>query len=746
MKIGNNHYINRMLLSYLPILFVTASMLIIIFIAIINQNNVRNAIQANQVTAAFIENTVDSSLKNISVDAQKMVETNDELQQFLDGPLDWGMAFDISNLLSNLKVRYGLIDSIYVYRAKDGMVLDQTTMRPIDQFPDQSYIRSSKELLLTGVWTSPRLKESEGIKSPPSVSVISLGLKIPRDSGSLGYLIINIRVSSIESYIKQMIDQKLTVAELFDAQGKPFFDEKSPAASQNNLIANVVSDYTGWTYRIGIKGGKLLDFLFHGSTVWILLALGAIVFAVGATFYVTRRSYKPIEAILQRINHFSSAIKAPDQKENKNEFAFIDNAIERLITNNMAFQEKQQEHSVIRRQQFLQMLLKEEYEGDPVSWEQERHHFGLEAGYFIVAVLELDHYVKFGLNYNPSDQSLFKFIISSVAVEVAEQNGQRIVVEWISKNLLVFLLISEENGSLEHRVLQISEQIRSWVEEHLEFTVTIGVGTAADEESAIGGSFKAAAEAVSHKVTRGTNQVIAGVEITRKHDGELFDYLDTIRTIVRMLRMSEPNWMNELKRLFGMMTLHHLGKDDVDRLLHYFIFHLEYELEGAQLEVEDWLRKAKPGLLLAIEQSDTLMQLEACFQTALEQLAGQLGELAQSRRYNTLMRQIRDYVAEHFMDPNLSLTMLSDLFQINSKYLSQLFKESFGQNFTDFLLELRIEYAKKLLCESEAPVQEISEKVGYLTPTSFIKVFKKIVGLSPGQYRESQTKTFSEEE
>ncbi|GAA4829841.1 hypothetical protein GCM10023310_03530 [Paenibacillus vulneris] len=740
----NNNYIKRMLLSYLPILFVTVSVLIFIFISIINEINVRNAIQANRLTAAYIVNMVDSSLKGISFDAQKMIETSGELQQFLDGPSDRAQEFDVSNMLSSLMVRYGLVDSIYLYRAKDGKVLDQSTIRSIEQFPDQSYIRSSLDRMLAGVWSSPRLKENEGLNASTSVSVTSLGLKIPRDSGSLGYMIINIKVSSLDSYIRQMIDQKITETQLYDAQGKPFFEDSRLVSSNNSLNADIVSDYTGWKYRMSIKGGKLFDLLFHGSTVWVMLGLGAIVFAIGSTFYVTRRSYKPIEAILHRIDRFSTAIKPSDQRDKSNEFAFIDHAIERLITNNMAFQEKQQEHLVIRRQQFLQILLKGEYDDDRAAWEQEWHHFGLSAGHFIVGLLELDHYVQFGLKYSPNDQSLFKFIISSVTVEIAEQNGQSIVAEWISKHQLVILLLSKEGEALEHHMLQLSDQIRAWVEKHLDFTVTIGIGSAATQESEIGRSFDEAAAAVSRKVTLGVNQIIDAVEVKGRPDGEWFAYLEMIRTIVRKLRMSEPEWLSELNQLFNEMTVHRLGKDDVERLLHYFIFHLEYEMEGTLPEAAKlWLQDAKPVLLLALEQSDTLAQLESCFLKELEQLSGCIGELVQSRRYNAQMIEIRDFVTKHFMDPNLSLTMLSDRFQIGSKYLSQLFKESIGQNFSDFLIGLRIEHAKKLLRESDVSVQDISDLMGYANTTSFIRIFKKIVGVSPGQYRESQLRNES---
>nr|WP_275983686.1 helix-turn-helix domain-containing protein [Paenibacillus hamazuiensis] len=732
-----------MLLSYLPILFLTVSVLVFIFFAIINELNVRNALQANKVTTEYTANMIDSSLKSIDMDSRKMIQNSAELLHFLDSAPDRTLEYEVSNVLSGLMVQYSFIDSVYLYQAKDGKVLDQSTIRPLEEFPDRGFVLESLEKPIAGNWTAPRSKGGE--RNPDAeAKVISLVRKIPLDSGSLGCIIINVRVSALDKFIDQLIDRKVTQAQIYDAAGRPFFQEEKLEQGMN---ADTVSDYTGWTYRTGIKGGRLFSFLLQGGVMWVMLGLGAIAFAIGSTFYVTRRSYKPIEAILHRIDRFSSAVKASDLKENKNEFAFIDQAIEKLITNNMAFQEKQQEHMVIRRQQFLQSLLSGDYEADGGMWEPERQHFGLSDGHFIAALLEIDHYVQFALKYNQKDQSLFKFVVSSVASEIAEQRQMRVVVEWIAKNQLVLLLISGSAVDLEHRMLQLSEQIRSWIEEHLEFTVTIGIGTASDDAGDICRSFEAAEEAVGHKVTLGINQIIDAVEVKEKPAGEWFVYLQMIQAAVRHFRLSEPEWTGVFGRLFREMAVHRLPKDDVERLLHYLIFQTERELDGWLPEIVNaWEARTKPELLEVLGKRDTLGELESGFRSAFMQLSELIAELGQSRKHNSLMKEIRDYVAEHFTDPNLSLTLLSDRFQVNPKYLSQLFKEEIGENFSDFVIALRVEFAKRLLRETSDTVQDISAKTGYATAISFNRIFKKVVGVSPGQYRESVQTTGQMEE
>ncbi|RTE10280.1 helix-turn-helix domain-containing protein [Paenibacillus whitsoniae] len=733
----NNTYIRRMMFSYLPILFLTISILISIFVTVINELNVRNAIQANKVTTEYISNMVDNSLKTIDADARKVIQTNTDLQAFLETPSDRLLSYTASKILSDMMVQHNFIDSVYFYRAKDKFVLDQSAIRSIDLFQDREAIQEIIQQPYPVNWSSPRIKNGD---TKMNQKVVTLGRKIPLDSGSLGYMIINVNMDAMSKFVDTMIDRTVTNAQIYDAQHQPFFSAVSHSEKDNSVLAEVTSDYSGWTYQTGIKGSRLYSILLHGNTIWIVAALGAIALAIGSTFYVTRRSYRPIEAILHRIDRFSNSFMSNDLKNGTNEFAFIDHAIERLITNNMAFQEKQVEHLTVRRQQFLQNLLNGEYAEDQEVWKLESERYALrEDCRYIVALLEIDHYVQFCLTYNQKDQSLFKFVISSVAEEFAEQNGQQVLMEWVSKNRLVLLYISHEDQDVEHHLLKLAEQIRAWIEGQLDFTVTLGVGTVAEDVALIRRSYQEAGQAVNRKVTLGTNQIIDSIESGDRLTDEWFTYLQLIQAVVRQVRMTENGWLENYARLFHEMRVGQLPREEIARLLEYFIFQLERELDGIQPEIDTfWRNNLKLDMLHGLEEMETLQELESRYRTLLESVVDQIQDLSQNRKHHALMKEIRSYVAENFTDPNLSLTLLSDRFQVNSKYLSQLFKEELGENFSDVLISLRMAYAQKLLVETMETVQDISVKVGYTNSISFSRIFKKCVGLSPGQYRESQ--------
>ena len=94
------------------------------------------------------------------------------------------------------------------------------------------------------------------------------------------------------------------------------------------------------------------------------------------------------------------------------------------------------------------------------------------------------------------------------------------------------------------------------------------------------------------------------------------------------------------------------------------------------------------------------------------------------------------YLKEHYTEPEMSLTYLSQVFGLSQSYISRLFKRETGEKLLDYLHLLRLSRAKELLRETELSVQDISTAVGYTTTWTMNRVFKSYEGVTPGSYRE----------
>ncbi|MGL4739041.1 MAG: response regulator [Cellulosilyticaceae bacterium] len=99
-----------------------------------------------------------------------------------------------------------------------------------------------------------------------------------------------------------------------------------------------------------------------------------------------------------------------------------------------------------------------------------------------------------------------------------------------------------------------------------------------------------------------------------------------------------------------------------------------------------------------------------------------------------IIKTAQNYIQEHYAE-NLTLNTLADFLFIHPIYLSKLFKERTGQNFIDYLTDIRIEKAKELLTQTHFKIYDISEMVGYESSKYFSKLFKDIVGVTPKAYR-----------
>ncbi|MCI8294478.1 MAG: AraC family transcriptional regulator [Lachnospiraceae bacterium] len=98
------------------------------------------------------------------------------------------------------------------------------------------------------------------------------------------------------------------------------------------------------------------------------------------------------------------------------------------------------------------------------------------------------------------------------------------------------------------------------------------------------------------------------------------------------------------------------------------------------------------------------------------------------------LQHVKDHLEQHYQE-KLTLDQLADLFFINKYYLTRIFKEQFGVSVGTYLTLIRVTRAKQLLRFSDLSVEQIGRECGIEEPAYFARVFKKVEGIAPGEYR-----------
>ncbi len=102
-----------------------------------------------------------------------------------------------------------------------------------------------------------------------------------------------------------------------------------------------------------------------------------------------------------------------------------------------------------------------------------------------------------------------------------------------------------------------------------------------------------------------------------------------------------------------------------------------------------------------------------------------------------IIRKVKSIIMDN-LEKEISLQNIANNVHMNYRYLSVLFKNETGQNFSDYVTALRIAKGKRLLTETNLKIIEIARLCGYANYKYFMAVFKRSVGLTPSEYRDTR--------
>ena len=151
--------------------------------------------------------------------------------------------------------------------------------------------------------------------------------------------------------------------------------------------------------------------------------------------------------------------------------------------------------------------------------------------------------------------------------------------------------------------------------------------------------------------------------------------------------------------------------------------------------------------LLFYEQVESVMESEVISEEEIlcdtnPEVTQETG--TQPSYYTEMAERIKEWVGKDgYVRPGLTIKELSDILQTNRTYLSAYIKTTYRMTFRDWIVGLRIEYAKRLLVQYPVlTVADISEKSGFQSPSHFIRLFKKNTACTPVKWRKTATKQY----
>lgn len=133
-------------------------------------------------------------------------------------------------------------------------------------------------------------------------------------------------------------------------------------------------------------------------------------------------------------------------------------------------------------------------------------------------------------------------------------------------------------------------------------------------------------------------------------------------------------------------------------------------------------------------ENTTLEDAKSRFHAMVEDICIAMEAVPKNSFHTELCQSILAYIEENFTDPDINISQTALQFHMTPAYMSAIFKKQTGESILEVIKRLRIEYAKKLLADGVS-VSEVFGMVGFRDIATFIRCFKALTGVTPGQMK-----------
>jgi len=351
-----------------------------------------------------------------------------------------------------------------------------------------------------------------------------------------------------------------------------------------------------------------------------------------------------------------------------------------------------------------------------------------------LCVLKPDRFNEW--KHRPEEETrLLKFAIANVVEEMLAKELICDVIPMHSDHLVLLgsAAASDDGGSTE-RICSLLHDARDYIERHYHISFTAAVVGDIPDYKQLTEAYDKALRLSMYRLVLGRGAVIVP-ELTANRDGGTFLFpAREARLLDEGMKTGNlPQIEAQLESLFeAMQTL------DYDQIL-YTLLHLfsligraiqEIGANSAQSVAID-LKQVYQNVMEEETLDDMRMKLMEMFQD----LVREREDDRNSSRDKALVKTIKEYIQEHCRDANLSLQQIAADLKLPPSHVSRIFRSFEEVSITNYITEIRLNQAKRLLEMDVITVNEVLQAVGFWNQSYFFKLFKKKFGATPQEYR-----------
>lgn len=481
--------------------------------------------------------------------------------------------------------------------------------------------------------------------------------------------------------------------------------------SGNDLVLHLAgSDSLGLSYLLVLPEQQAMQRLNALLIQMVLLLFAAVVLGTAVSLYFSVRRGRPV-------NEIARALQAADGAVNT-DLNLISGAVTRLV------QEQVADRPALQTA-FYHNLLKSNFVSRPeMEYMANRAGIELTEKTYCAAVLRLFPGIDADAidGQTVEDARVLQQAISAYVDELCVRP-----VHNYKRNTLETLYIFEIEN--QERLLDVLRRVTAWLHEQYHVEAHWGVGTPCDDLMQF---WKSAEEAsAARRDADGGTAVQVYSDRLSARDGYYFPYAVEER-LTQSLRAGDGQAVEDVLSLLQTENFvrRSLSRSQMQRLNRRIVEILSAQTGAVVEENADLMALNE----LAFDYKGDCESYFEALNTLCQALCSEATQQKSARRSENV-KAIEEYIRKNYRNPSLGLAMVSAEFNLSEGYLSAIFKKETGTNFAEYLEQLRVKAACVLL-EDGCKVSDLPERVGYNSIQSFRRAFKRVMGVSPSEYRE----------
>lgn len=515
-------------------------------------------------------------------------------------------------------------------------------------------------------------------------------------------------------YLKNVTDSKLQQGHLISNVDK-----------NKSLVSYYKSKFNNWTF-IGIFPIDALTSkanIVRLNTIYIYLVL--IVLGIVAAYIISRKMYSPVEKLIKDIK----AEKGMDFTGDEDEMSIISRTFATLIKQDKNLFDMLEKNKKEVKETYLKELL-----SGSVAEETNKNIVGDNFIYnsYVCVVISIDKYNTFTKIYSREQQYYMKNLISQVTDEVLKSNFPAVSCSLSGGEVTVIVNVADNLHDIQLSLKQHFSKIQQELAKIMENSFSASIGTVHRGTQGITMSYFEAQAALKQKLKLGYGNIILWTEgfadddyyYPVKIEELLLNYLripsftevqvvlnKLIDDLISRSNLSSENILQIFSQIVGNTVIKLLLEEHINI---YDIFGVEYnifkELASREniYEIRDLLEEVYYRIIQHCEK------LKRC-----------------DKKY---MKEIIGYISQNY-NRDISINDVSEYVGLSYSHVRKIFKEEIGENIIEFINNIRINEAKKLLANMDINIKDIAMNLGYNNVQSFTRFFKKNEGITPGEYR-----------